>query len=237
MNRITEILTILKRTYPHAKIVLNYGNNWELLVSVILSAQCTDKKVNEVTAKLFPKFRKDEGQGSASPRGELRAKGQTEEKKEIENFASVPIGELEQDIRQTGFYRNKAKNILKAANIVKEKYGGSIPDSMEEILTLPGVGRKTANVVLGNAYGIVRGIAVDTHVRRFALKFNLTDYKDPKQIEKDLMAIIPQKDWFKFTYLAIEYGRQVCPARKHACEDHPLTKLYPKAGKTWPKSK
>ncbi|OGG40168.1 endonuclease III [Candidatus Jorgensenbacteria bacterium RIFCSPLOWO2_01_FULL_45_25b] len=212
-ERARRLIRVLKKLFPKAGMMLQYNTNWELLVAVELSAQCTDKRVNLVTKELFKKY------------------------KTLEDYVRADKKEFEKDITSTGFYRNKAKNILKAANIVKEKYGGSIPDSMEEILTLPGVGRKTANVVLGNAYGIVRGIAVDTHVRRFALKFNLTDYKDPKQIEKDLMAIIPQKDWFKFTYLAIEYGRQVCPARKHACEDHPLTKLYPKAGKTWPKSK
>ena len=212
-ERARRLIRVLKKLFPKAGMMLQYNTNWELLVAVELSAQCTDKRVNLVTKELFKKY------------------------KTLEDYVRADKKEFEKDITSTGFYRNKAKNILKAANIVKEKYGGSIPDSMEEILTLPGVGRKTANVVLGNAYGIVRGIAVDTHVRRFALKFNLTDYKDPKRIEKDLMAIIPQKDWFKFTYLAIEYGRQVCPARKHACEDHPLTKLYPKAGKTWPKSK
>ena len=167
MNRIPEILTILKQTYPNAKIVLNYSNNWELLVSVILSAQCTDKKVNEVTAKLFPKYKKTEN------------KKQETMMDEIKNFASSPIGELEQNIRQTGFYRNKAKNIQAAARILLEKFSGKLPKTMAEMLTIPGVARKTANVVLGNAYGIVEGIAVDTHVLRLSQRLRLVN---PKQV-------------------------------------------------------
>jgi len=228
MNRITEILTILKRTYPHAKIVLNYGNNWELLVSVILSAQCTDKKVNEVTAKLFPKFRKDEGQGSASPRGELRAKGQTEEKKEIENFASVPIGELEQDIRQTGFYRNKTRNIQAAAKMILEKFNGKLPKTMAEMLTIPGVARKTANVVLGNAYGIVDGIAVDTHVLRLSQRLRLVDPKQvgpgkkPIQFEKG--SLRGSANWRRRGNLTLDYYKDASPEKI----EQALMKIIPK---------
>jgi endonuclease-3 len=167
--------------------------------------------VNEVTAKLFKKYR--------SFSAYLRAKPEV----------------FEQDIRQTGFYRNKAKNILAAARMVKQEFGGNVPRTMPEMLRIPGVARKTANVVLGNAYGVVEGIAVDTHVKRFAQKFGLTDYADPVRIEKDLMRVIPKKDWIEFTYLAISYGREVCPARRHACEEHPLSKIYPKAAHTWPK--
>ena len=236
MSRIPEILTILKQTYPHAKIVLNYGNNWELLVSVILSAQCTDKKVNEVTAKLFKKY------------------------PALNDYINVNPVEFEQDIRQTGFYRNKAKNILGAAKMLKGKFNGKLPRTMEEMLTIPGVARKTANVVLGNAYGIVKGIAVDTHVLRLSQRLRLVDpervgpgnkpiqfergslreakrrgnlildyYKDanPEKIEKALMKIIPKEDWFTLTYLLIDLGRALCKAQKPICKDCPLKELCP----------
>jgi len=209
-KRAKKISLVLKKLFPHAKIALNYSNNWELLVAVILSAQCTDKKVNEVTEKLFKKYKKLDDYINANPK------------------------EFEKDIKPTGFYKNKTKNILLAAKIIKEKFNGQIPKTMEEMLTLPGVARKTANVVLGNAYGIVEGIAVDTHVRRFAIKFNLTDHKDPVKIERDLMDIFPRKEWFSITYRLIEYGRKICPARKHDCSNHPLTKIYPPAANIWP---
>jgi endonuclease-3 len=196
-----KILSELKRLHPKAKIVLNYSNNWELLVAVILSAQCTDKKVNEVTEKLFKKYKK------------------------LDDYVRADIKEFEKDIRPTGFYRAKAKNILTSARIIKEKFGGNIPKTMEEILTLPGVARKTANIVLGNAYGIVEGIAVDTHVRRLSRAWGLTNENDPNKIEKDLMQLIPKKDWFKFTYMAIDYGRKYCPARPHAHNLCPITKV------------
>ena len=205
-----KIIQTLKKFFPDAKMVLQYGNHWELLVAVILSAQCTDKQVNIVTEKLFKKYRK------------------------LEDYLIAQPKEFEKDIFSTGFYRNKTKNILAAAKMVKEKFGGKIPMDMDEILTIPGVARKTANVVLGNAYGVVEGIAVDTHVRRLSIKLGLTDYADPNKIEQDLMKIIPKKDWFLFTYLIIEYGRNICHARKHECGKHPLTKIYPKAAKIWP---
>jgi len=208
--RARRIVGKLKTLFPHAKIVLRYKNNWELLVSVILSAQCTDKKVNEVTKKLFRKYRT------------------------LNNYIKVSQIGFEQDIKSTGFFRNKAKNILRAAKMIKEKFGGKIPKTMLEMLELPGVARKTANVVLGNAYGIVEGIAVDTHVMRFAQKFGLTSYKDPVKIERDLMRLVPKKDWFFLTYGLIEYGRHICVKRKHECKDHPLTKIYPKAKNIWP---
>lgn len=209
-KRIGKILNVLKKLFPHPKIALKYGNNWELLIAVELSAQCTDKKVNEVTEKLFKKYRK------------------------LDDYVGVAPKEFEKDIKSTGFYRNKAKNILAAAKMIKEKFKGKIPRTMEEILTIPGVARKTANVVLGNAYGVIEGIAVDTHVRRFALKFDLSDYDNPNKIEQDLMRLLPQKEWFSFTYRMIEYGRQACPARKHDCKNHPLTKIYPPAANRWP---
>jgi endonuclease-3 len=208
--RALKIIKVLKELFPKAKIALHYGNNWELLVAVILSAQCTDKKVNEVTEKLFKKYRKLDDYLKANPK------------------------EFEKDIKSTGFYRQKAKNILAAAKIIKEKFKGKVPQTMREILTLPGVARKTANVVLGNAYGVVEGIAVDTHVRRLSIKLGLTNHNDPVKIEKDLMQLLPKNEWFNFTYRMIEYGRKICPARKHNCKEHPLTKIYPPAANLWP---
>ncbi len=187
-ERAQLIFAQLKKLTPHAHIALHYESPWELLVAVILSAQCTDKKVNEVTEKLFKKYKTFDAYRSANPR------------------------EFERDIFSTGFYRNKTKHILASAHIVHEQFDGEVPHTMHEILTLPGVSRKTANVVLGNAYGVVDGIAVDTHVRRLARLWRLTNEWDPKKIERDLMEIIPKKDWLSATYLMIEYGRQYCPA-------------------------
>lgn len=190
-ERARNILRVLKRIFTHSKIALHFGNHWELLVAVILSAQCTDKKVNEVTARLFKKYRT------------------------LDDYVRANVREFERDIKSTGFYRNKAKHILADAKIVKKRFNGKVPKTMDEILTLHGVARKTANVVLGNAYGVVEGIAVDTHVRRLARLFKLTEESDPVKIEKDLMKIIPKKEWFDFTYRVIEYGRTYCPARAH----------------------
>ncbi|MBI2120815.1 MAG: endonuclease III [Parcubacteria group bacterium] len=196
--RAEAILRELKKLFPDAGMMLRYKNNWELLVAVELSAQCTDKKVNEVTEKLFKKYRKLDDYVRADPR------------------------EFEKDIFQTGFYRNKTKNILAAAKMVKEKFGGKIPKTMEEILSLPGVARKTANVVLGNAYGVVEGIAVDTHVKRMARLWGLSKEESPEKIERDLMALLPQEEWFGFTYRAIEYGRKYCRAKKHDHKNCPI---------------
>lgn len=209
-KRAAKISAVLKKLFPKAKIFLKYFNNWELLVSVILSAQCTDKKVNEVTQKLFEKYRNINDYIKADPR------------------------EFEKDIKSAGFYKNKTKNILAAAKIVKEKFGGKIPKTMKKILELPGVARKTANIVLGNAYGVVEGIAVDTHVGRLAQKLELTRNQDPNKIEQDLMKLFPKKEWFSITYRLIEYGRKICPRRKHDCKGHPLTKIYPPAANIWP---
>jgi endonuclease-3 len=200
-KRAAKIIAILKKLFPDAKIVLNYRNNWELLVAVVLSAQCTDKKVNEVTEKLFKKYRT------------------------LEDYVRAKPAEFEKDIKSTGFYRAKAKNILAAAKVVKEKFGGKVPRTMAKMLTIPGIGRKSANVILGNAYGVVEGIAVDTHVRRLARLLGLTKEKDPEKIERDLMQIVPKKDWFKITYLLIDYGRKYCPARPHKHELCPLSKF------------
>ncbi len=196
-NKASDIIGKLKKLFPKAKMALKYSNNWELLVSVVLSAQCTDKKVNEVTEKLFKKY------------------------KTLDDYINVTQKGFEKDIYSTGFYKNKTKNILAAAKVIKVQYGGEVPRTMEEILTIPGVARKTANVVLGNAYGVVEGIAVDTHVKRLATLWALTDENNPEKIEQDLMRITSKRAWFKLTYLFIEYGREYCPAR-HKHIDCPL---------------
>lgn len=201
-ERAKEIVARLKKLFPRATIALNYRTNWELLVAVILSAQCTDKKVNEVTEKLFKKYRTLDDYVRASPR------------------------EFERAIYSTGFYHTKAKNILTTAKILKTKFKGNVPRTMPEMLSLPGVARKTANIVLGNAYGIVEGIAVDTHVRRLAGLLGLTKSKNPIIIERDLMEIIPRKDWGKISYLLIEYGRKYCKSLSHKHESCPLRDFY-----------
>ncbi len=193
-RRALKVIKHLQKKFPKAKIALKYTNPVQLLVAVILSAQCTDKKVNEVTAGLFKKY------------------------KTAKDFADLSQSRLEKIIHSCGFYRNKARNILAACKIIQSKFGGQVPQTMPEILTLPGVARKTANVVLGNAYGVMEGIAVDTHMIRLNGKLGFTDETDPKKIERDLMKTIPRKDWFNYTYLIIEYGRQVCPARHKKCD-------------------
>lgn len=206
-ERAAEILKILKRLFPTTKVALtNWKNPWELLVCVVLSAQCTDKKVNEVTGKLFKKYKTLDDYVNAG-----------ESQKEISEF--------EQDVRQTGFYRNKTKNILAAAKLVKEKFGGNVPKTMKEMIELPGVARKTANIVLHNAHGVVEGIAVDTHVMRLSQKLGLTKHKDPAKIERDLMEILPRKEWAEFNYRLVDYGRAYCKAKKHDHENCPLKKF------------
>lgn len=204
-KRAKKVLGVLKRAYPRARIALRYSNNWELLVAVILSAQCTDKKVNEVTAKLFKKYRT------------------------LNDYAKADRGEFEKDIYQCGFYRAKAKNILTAARLVKSKFGGKLPKTMDEIMELPGVARKTANVVLGNAYGVSEGIAVDTHVRRISRRLGFTEEINPVTIEKDLMKLLPKEEWFKFTYRIIDHGRSICIAQKPKCDWCPLNRVCPSA--------
>lgn len=199
--RARDILKKLKKLLPEAGMILRYSNHWELLVAVILSAQCTDKKVNEVTERVFRKYRTLDHYLRANPR------------------------QFEKDIYQTGFYKNKTKNILAAARYIQKHHKGEVPHTMAEMIKIPGVGRKTANVVLGNAYGIVEGIAVDTHVARLSQKLGFSKHKDPEKIEKDLMALFPKKDWFSLTYYLIEYGRKFCPARKHNHKNCPLENL------------
>ena len=212
-ERARKITVTLKKLFPDAKMALRYRNTWELLVAVMLSAQCTDKMVNRVTEKLFQKYPTFDDYTRADP----------------EVFA--------EDIKSTGFYRNKAKNILSTARLVREKFGGEVPDTMPELLTLPGVARKTANVILGTAFGAIEGIAVDTHVKRFARKFDLSLFADPVKIELDLMEIFPKGEWSLLTYRLIEYGRTFCPARKHECRNHPLTKIYPSAARRFPRAR
>lgn len=207
-----RILKKLKELFPTASIALKYSNPWELLVAVRLSAQCTDKKVNQVTERLFRKYRA------------------------LEDYALADLKEFEQDIKETGFYHAKAKSILETARKIRDEYGGEVPDTMEGLTSLPGIARKSANVILGNAFRKrEEGIAVDTHVMRLSQKLGLTDADDPVKIEQDLMKLLPSKDWFFLTYGLIEYGRQVCPRRKHkGCEEHPLSIIYPPAATTWP---
>lgn len=207
MADIEEVLRRLEKAYPGARIALEFSNPLELLVAAVLSAQATDKKVNEVTRQLFRRYRT------------------------AKDYAYADPGELEQDIRATGFYHHKARSIINAARMIEERFGGQVPDSMYELLTLPGVGSKTANVILYNAFGKQEGIAVDTHVRRLSRRLGLTQSTDPDKIEQDLMTLVPRERWGQFTYLLIEHGRAVCTARKPACNKCILNDLCPSAFK------
>lgn len=203
--RVLKIISLLEKELPDAKIALNYIDPFELLVATILSAQCTDERVNLVTRTLFKKY------------------------KTAEDYANAEIKGLEQNVKSTGFYRNKAKNIKKASQILVEKYDSQVPRTMDEILELPGVARKTANVVLQNAYGIIEGIAVDTHVRRVSTRLELTRNRDPNKIETDLMEIVPHDKWMRITDLLIILGRKICTAKKPKCEICTLNKICPSA--------
>src|SRR5215469_1002147 len=207
-KRVAAILAGLDAAYPDATCELNHENAFQLLVSTILSAQCTDVRVNQVTAELYKKYKKPQDFAYASP------------------------AELEQEIRPTGFFRNKTKSIMGASKQLVEKFGGAVPRTMEEILTLPGVARKTANVVLGTAYGIASGIVVDTHVIRLSQRLDLTRNSDPKKIERDLMQVIPKDHWIKFSHQIIWHGRRVCVARKPRCAECNLESLCYSKDKT-----
>jgi endonuclease-3 len=198
-----EIIRRLKKEYPDAHCELIHSNAFELLVATILSAQCTDERVNIVTANLFRKYRKPQ------------------------DYLEVAPEELEQDIRSTGFFRNKAKSIRGASLKINENFGGEIPQTMEELLTLDGVARKTANVVLGNAFGIASGVVVDTHVLRVSQRLGLTEEIMPEKIEKDLQEIVPKKDWIMFPHWLIAHGRKICQARKPKCAECVLENLCP----------
>ena len=202
-QRALKIIRLLKRQYPDVRCSLDFSNPLELLVATILSAQCTDERVNLVTAELFRKYRR------------------------AEDYFSVEQTELESDIRSTGFYRNKAKSIQGACRIIAENHSGRVPESMDELLGLPGVARKTANVVLGNAFGITSGIVVDTHVARLSERLALTRQAQPEKIERDLMELVPRKDWIDFSHLLIAHGRKICKARTPLCSECVVEKLCP----------
>ncbi len=202
-KRTAEIIKRLKKAYPDAHCALNHTNPFELLIATILSAQCTDERVNIVTADLFRKYRGPE------------------------DFVKASQEELERDVHSTGFFRNKAKNIKAASQRLIEVYGGEIPQTMEEILTLGGVARKTGNVVLGNAFGIASGVVVDTHVSRLSQRLGLTEEKTPEKIELDLQELVPKKDWVMFSHWLIYHGRQVCNARKPKCLECVLADICP----------
>ena len=209
-ERIRKLDRELKELFPRAKIELNYSTVWELLVAVQLSAQCTDKMVNKITAELFKTYRTLDDYVRAGK-------------------SAVGVAKFERMVKASGFYHNKTKNILAAAKMIKEKFGGEVPRTIEEILTIPGVARKTATVVLAEGFGIVAGITVDTHVIRFVQRFDLSDYKDPVRIEKDLMELLPKKEWKPFVHRVIFYGRYLAPARVYDTSKDPLIKIYPPA--------
>jgi endonuclease-3 len=199
------MIELLTKVHPDAKIALRYTNPLELLVATILSAQCTDGRVNEVTEKLFKKY------------------------KTAEDYAKADLEELEQDIRSTGFYRNKTKNIKRCCQILAKKFNSQVPKTMAEMLELPGVARKTASIVLSNAYGVVEGIAADTHVRRVSRRLGLTVNEDPNKIERDLMKVVPKTYWMRITDLLIFHGRRVCKAKHPTCRVCVLNEICPSA--------
>ena len=202
-DRAPEVIRILSETYPDAKVALRFTNPLECLVATILSAQCTDEKVNEVTSTLFVKY----------PTAEA--------------YLAVPEDELRADIRPTGFFNQKAASIRAACQRIVEAYDGQVPGTMEDLQTLRGVARKTANIVLGNSFGIVEGIAVDTHVKRLANRIGFSAQSDPNKIEQDLMRLIPRDRWFPFTYVLIDHGRTLCVAKKPRCTECPIEPLCP----------
>jgi endonuclease-3 len=204
-THVLNIIRLLEKEHPDAKTALNYTNPLELLIATILSAQCTDKRVNIVTKTLFKKY------------------------KTPKEYASVDVKELEEDIKSTGFYRNKAKNIKKCCQLLIENFNSQVPKTMDALLELPGVARKTANIVLSKAYGIIEGIAVDTHVRRLAKRLGLTENEDQDKIERDLMEITPKAQWAKITDLLIFHGRRMCLAKGPKCEICVLNKICPSA--------
>ncbi|HAT72374.1 MAG TPA: endonuclease III [Elusimicrobia bacterium] len=205
-NNLAAMTTLLKQAYPKAHCSLVHRDPFQLLAATILSAQCTDERVNRVTPALFKKY-----PGPAE-------------------MAAAPIKDLEALVRSTGFYRNKALSLKEASKAIVDGFGGRVPRAMEELLTLRGVARKTANVVLGSAYGIAAGVVVDTHVKRLALRMGLTRQTDPVKIERDLMQVLPKKDWIWFAHALVTHGRAVCAARKPLCGSCPLNRLCPKKG-------
>ena len=212
-RRIGPIVRLLRRHYPQARTALEFGNPLEILVATILAAQCTDERVNTITPGLFRRY------------------------PTAADLARADRAELEGIIRSAGFFRNKAKSIVGAARRIVEVYGGVVPDSMEELVTLPGVARKTANIVLSAGYGKAEGIAVDTHAGRLARRLGLSREEDPVKVERDLMALLPRKDWLDFNVLLVEHGRALCRARKPDCPACFLAGLCPSAGAVVPGKK
>jgi len=202
-KKINKILNRLYQVYPQPKTSLNYSNTLELLIATILSAQATDKLVNQVTPTLFVKYKK------------------------AKDYADAPLNELEKHISKINFYKNKAKAIKGACKMILERFAGSVPDNMADLDSLPGVARKTANAILGNAFKKAEGLVVDTHVMRLSKKLGLTDKSDPVKIEQDLMKIVPKDKWIDFSHLLINFGRDFCPARAHKCDNCPLGDLCP----------
>ena len=205
-ERTMKIIAALRQTYPNAHCELNFSNPLELLVATILSAQCTDKRVNLVTAELFKKY------------------------KTAKDFAAAPLADIEEAVKSTGFFRNKAKNIKACCAALVEKFGGEVPRTMDELHALAGVGRKTANVVLGNAFGINVGVVVDTHVTRLSNRLGLASGTDAVKLEQALMRLVPQKDWARFSHWLIWHGRRRCIARKPNCANCEIQKLCPQIG-------
>jgi len=204
-ERIGEIITVLRKAYPRSRTALHFETPFQIMVATILAAQCTDEKVNQITPALFQKYR--------TPA----------------DFASADQGELEKEVRPTGFFRNKARSIIGASKKIVEDFGGEVPDNMEDLVTLPGVARKTANIVLSSGFKKAEGIAVDTHVRRLSERLGLSKQKDPEKIERDLMALVPRKDWLDFNYMLVNHGRKICQARKPLCPQCELKRLCPSA--------
>ncbi|MCD6516896.1 MAG: endonuclease III [Candidatus Aminicenantes bacterium] len=204
-KRVLRIIKILRELYPQSHTALYFQSPLEILVATILSAQCTDKKVNEVTPGVFKKYQS------------------------AKDFAEADLRELEKEIRPTGFYRNKAKNIQAAAQKIEKDFSGKVPSSMDDLLTLPGVARKTANIVLSSAYHKAEGIAVDTHVKRLSQRLGLSDEKNPDKIERDLMDVVPKKEWLHFNYMLVNHGRKICKAKKPLCRECRLNQLCPSA--------
>lgn len=211
--RAKKIIAYLKKAYPAPKTELHYQTPFQLVAAVMLSAQCTDKKVNEVTDVLYKKY------------------------KSVADFAAADLATFTEEISSVSFYRNKAKAIVAAAQKMQDDFGGKVPKTEAELVALPGIAYKTAHVVLGELYDVWEGIPTDTHVRRFALRFDLTDHTDLKKISKNLEMLVPKEDWRYVNNGLVLYGRYVCPARPHPCEEHPLTKLWPAAAGKWPKAK
>jgi len=212
-GRAKKIVAYLKKAYPKPKSELHYTTQFQFLVAVVLSAQCTDKAVNKTTAVLFKKY------------------------KTPKDFANAKESIFQKEISSIPFFRNKTKSILATARIIQDTYGGRVPKNIDTLQTLPGIAYKTANVIVGELCGTWEGIPTDTHVRRFALRFDLTDNTDLTKISKDLELLISKKDWQYVNNGLVLYGRYVCPARKHDCSEHPLTKVWPTAQDIWPKAK